>query len=1070
MGTPPLMSERDREVLRSFARRIDPSDAGAHNNLGVLYYHKGLHEEAVEAFSRALELDHKMQVAQRNLEIAYFNTGYYDRRVGELRERLRAAPEDRDARWELGRAYALLGRLADAVTEFNELLRHHPDDLGAIVQLGLAEKASGDLENAQQWFERARALDPDSSVIHFYVGEVLYNRGLNDEALAALHRAIERNPDNPDAHYLMGFVLGDMGRHDEAREATKRAVRLNPTLSRAQANLTLENGSALRRISGPTHVERMTVAEEGQLAHFNLGLAFRQKGYYVEALREYQLAIERGEDPALVQQAIAEVHLLRKDVAAAVATYDQLLEGQPDSPKLWNEKGVALHQDGRYADAASCYARALEADARYALASNNLGVSHYHAGDAEAAAEAFHRALDVAPTFVKARLNLALLFMKGKRLQQSLEAFRQVLLDAPEHAVAWNGVGLVLTDLRKFEEARNAFARATQSRPNFAEAHYNLSFALSNLGDFDSALRETKRALELDPYYVPQKFELAIDLQYEDPDLSIVPDLGGARQTSAPIEEFAFDAALLDSLFTTLTPSDTPAAAPAPSGGHAYAMASDYLSKGLYDRAAAEVSRALLRGGDRGDGLTLMGDVFVRQGLHGEALERYREARRIDARHARAMMGEARALIALGRAADARPVAEDVLAGAPEDPEALLLAGAARSAAGDPDAALEALTRARRFAPQRADIAQRIGDVLRARGDRAGAQTAYYDALALDGDLAIVRYELAKLLVAEGHDSDAESELLAALDAVPTYVDASLELAGLWRRTGRGEAALRVIIELLERDTTLIAALLALGELLFENGTPQGRGAGLRAAHAHGSGASGGAVLRGRALGRAAPVPGSDRALGSGGGAGAGGNVRPAGPARWPHRGRSGADLHQWPAPQRRRRGRGGRALSDGDRRTAPGTQHPRCLPVARPEPEDGRAARDVRVPGQRGRGAVRPGPRDLGADPVQSQPPGRHAGARGPRQRTRSGQGAGDAGTGERRPAHWRHPGRHRRHQHAGAGAAGAPPDRDGGVRAHVLARGVLLLRGAGRRQRGAGGGGPRLDRVVAHGRRAAH
>ena len=54
---PSLTSERDRDVLRSFAKRIDPSDAGAHNNLGVLYYNKGLLGEAVAAFSRALELD-----------------------------------------------------------------------------------------------------------------------------------------------------------------------------------------------------------------------------------------------------------------------------------------------------------------------------------------------------------------------------------------------------------------------------------------------------------------------------------------------------------------------------------------------------------------------------------------------------------------------------------------------------------------------------------------------------------------------------------------------------------------------------------------------------------------------------------------------------------------------------------------------------------------------------------------------------------------------------------------------------------------------------------------------------
>ncbi|HET7380161.1 MAG TPA: tetratricopeptide repeat protein, partial [Gaiellales bacterium] len=95
------LSDKDLAVLRSFARRIDPSDAGAHNNLGVLYYQKGLVSEAIAEFTRALELDAKMQVAQRNLEIAYHNSGYYDQLVAQLRERLRAAPDERDARWEL---------------------------------------------------------------------------------------------------------------------------------------------------------------------------------------------------------------------------------------------------------------------------------------------------------------------------------------------------------------------------------------------------------------------------------------------------------------------------------------------------------------------------------------------------------------------------------------------------------------------------------------------------------------------------------------------------------------------------------------------------------------------------------------------------------------------------------------------------------------------------------------------------------------------------------------------------------------------------------------------------------
>ena len=150
-----LTSERDREVLRSFARRIDTGDAGAHNNLGVLYYNKGLYAEAVSAFMTALELDQRMQVAQRNLEITYFNTGYYDTRIPELKERSRLHPEDRDARWELGRTLALLGQHDGAVGEFRALLQYTPNDSGVLLQLGLAEKQAGDIERAQHYLERA---------------------------------------------------------------------------------------------------------------------------------------------------------------------------------------------------------------------------------------------------------------------------------------------------------------------------------------------------------------------------------------------------------------------------------------------------------------------------------------------------------------------------------------------------------------------------------------------------------------------------------------------------------------------------------------------------------------------------------------------------------------------------------------------------------------------------------------------------------------------------------------------------------------------------------------------------
>src|SRR6059036_2432705 len=321
---------------------------------------------------------------------------------------------------------------------------------------------------------------------------------------------------------------------------------------------------------------------------------------------------------------MAEVNLLRRDFAAALEMYETLIREVPDSPKLWNERGVVLHQAGRTDDALASYKQAVEVDPKYALAWNNLGVVEAHTRDTDGAIEALRTGLQLQGTFSAARLNLALLLYQLRRFQLSLETYRQVLATEPNSAPAWNGVGLVLVELKRFPDARNAFVRAVEADPEHAGAHYNLSFTLSNLGDFDGALRATKRALELDPYYVSQKFALTIDLQYEKTTIGIAPEISADVTTETIGEDFSFDQRLLDNIFQELEPP----AAPEPPAGKAaddpLALARDYVSKGLMDVAAAEAVRAVQRGADKGDAAVLVGDIFAKRGLHGERSEERR--------------------------------------------------------------------------------------------------------------------------------------------------------------------------------------------------------------------------------------------------------------------------------------------------------------------------------------------------------------------------------------------------------------------------------------------------------------
>ncbi|MEO6057697.1 MAG: tetratricopeptide repeat protein, partial [Gemmatimonadales bacterium] len=736
----PVLSERDLAVLRSFAHRIDPADAGAHNNLGVLYYQKGLIDDAITEFVRALELDPRMQVAQSNLDIAYRESGHYDRRVTDLRERVRRHPEDRDARWELARAHAALGRHTEAIAEFQALLAWHPADVPAMLQLGLAEKARGNLDTATDWLARACAAEPTSAVARFYHGEVLYNRGLNEPALEALRGAIERNPEYAEAHYLLAFLYGDLGRHEEARESTKRAIKLNPTLARAQANLALERygvnggpaGDGLRTGARPQ------IVAGGALAHYNLGLALRQKGLHDQALGEYRLALEAGEDRRMTLQAMAEVHLLRRELGEALDLYDLLVREHTESPKLWNERGVCLHQAGRRDDAIASYERAVAADADYQLAWNNLGV--VRAGEpGDAAVAAFRRALAGDRPLFTARLNLGLLCLQRHQLRAALDEYQLALGEQSGSAVAWNGVGLVLMELRRFEDARNAFGRAVDADPRMAGARYNLSFVLSQLGDFDGALRETRLALELEPLYVPQKFSLTIDLQYEDPTIAIAPELGAEVPGEQLGGEFTFDPPALDQLFAELTLATSAAVG---TGGDALVLARDYIAKGLLDLASAELGRAQVRGAEPGATAVLLGDIFAKRGLYGEALERYRAARAAMPDDADATLGEIRALLALGWAGEAAPLADELARRVRGDVEVLVARARVRLAVHDALGALDCIREAQTLAPGRPDLFHLQAQVSARLGDRAAALAAFNAALQLDPSLVRVWFEL----------------------------------------------------------------------------------------------------------------------------------------------------------------------------------------------------------------------------------------------------------------------------------------------------------------------------------------
>ena len=250
----------------------------------------------------------------------------------------------------------------------------------------------------------------------------------------------------------MGFVLGDIGRHEDARAATKRAIKLNPSLSRAHANLSLERAAPSRRAALRPRAMRDAGVVEGERAR---PLQPRPRVPAARATTPKRCANTASRSTAARIAPRAAGDGRGASPAARSRGRDRAVRhliGIPRRPKLWNERGVALHQAGASRTRGTIAARSRSI--RRTRSPNNLGVSSLSGRDRGGARRVPRRARG-SPDFRGAAQPRAPALQR-RRFQHALEAYRQVLAEHPES-------GRVERRRPRAGELKSSRTRATRS-------------------------------------------------------------------------------------------------------------------------------------------------------------------------------------------------------------------------------------------------------------------------------------------------------------------------------------------------------------------------------------------------------------------------------------------------------------------------------------------------------------------------------------------------------------------------------------------------------------------------------
>lgn len=363
--------------------QIDSGDKQAkemfESSLGISAYLQHNYSSSADHFQNVLKINPNSDV---NLFLAnsFVQLKQYPNAEAALKNYSLTSPQGKEKASEvLSKMYMNQKRYAEAVTELKNVIEVDPKNFTGLHNLGGSYYQLKDFKNAAVYFEKAARIQKDA-LTYQLLGASYYNLGNFTEAIDNYKKSIkleseksdkEQNVDSlAETHYNLAVAYNDNALFDKAAEEFGAAFKLNPkdsnaALGKAQAiesatNSHMEKASTFllnnqytdaisewQRVLNyqPDNKQAKDFIADAQAKltvevkkHISAGKASKEKGDTVQALNEWNLALQMDPNnpvlPKLIKSVIVDrktkvktllaegdEHYLAKDYADALASY-----------------------------------------------------------------------------------------------------------------------------------------------------------------------------------------------------------------------------------------------------------------------------------------------------------------------------------------------------------------------------------------------------------------------------------------------------------------------------------------------------------------------------------------------------------------------------------------------------------------------------------------------------------------------------------------------------------------------------------------------------------------------------
>lgn len=600
---------------------------------------------------------------------------------------------------ELGDLYLVRHELEAAVAAYEQAVAL--DHWWPEARLGLAEALTlqGDSQAAMGHLEAAVELAPGSVEAQIALANALDTQGKPTEAMTIYLNTVRRHPGNGRAALAVARAWQERDRDLLAERSFREAIAVSPGEADAYVGL------AELRMDAGAYDEAETLLQTAlSIDHNNVSSYIRRgelaqrRGDVGDALAWYQKAARLPAADQTLNLTLIDALVRYGDYTTALSYTQRALQQRPSDTELLLRRGRIERINGRYDEALATLTAAQAAAPDNSRLYGELATLYLDQGQVDAALAAYEQAIELNPTEAATYVSAAQLWAEQGQADFAMSLLSRGLTEVTDPAALYDTMSTL---------------QLQQGRPE--EALETLRAGFSDLGE------TTEMLLAMGAYYVNRANFVQVEERYSQA-LESQPDLADVHIALGDLhllrgENDAAVAQYLEAIH--LDPTNP---------SHHLALGSAYEESAQFDAAAAAYRQALVAAPTLVDAYLALAALYETQSRWDEAAAVYEEglvaaptSGELMTRLAALQLQQdnrAAALALLNRAADLSPTAATFTS------RAALYVTLARN-----DEARADLERALALQPAAVETLVALGDLYKAEGDLASAESYYLRAV-----------------------------------------------------------------------------------------------------------------------------------------------------------------------------------------------------------------------------------------------------------------------------------------------------------------------------------------------------